>query len=162
MSGWPLKLTRAALGPLYENVSKIVNPKKQLDAAIINPLMWQVAGMNGTAARGLVRCTMAGTVVTVTHQWFAWDPDQSLVKMTFTRSSAGVWTWALPGTGAYPDANSVSRPADLIGAVPFFQGITNVQMVADVNVDGYTGVLRAFDADAGTAIDATKWLMSFF
>ncbi len=159
---WPNKITRATLGPTYENASKITNPKRNLDATILNKLAWQVAGMNGPAARGSVRCTLSGTVVTVTHQWFAWDPDQALVKMAFTRSSAGVFTWDLPGTGIYADANGTLVAANLIGASPIVQGTTNLQAVADVDGDGNSGTLNIFDADAGTASDAAKWLMFFY
>ncbi len=159
---WPRKITRATLGPTYENASKITNPKKQLEAGILNKLAWQVAGMNGPAARGLVRCTLSGTVVTVTHQWFAWDPDQALIKMEFTRGSAGVFTWVLPSSGVYADANGEMVPAELIGAVPVVQGTTNLQAVADVDSDGNSGTLNIFDADAGSASDASKWLMFFY
>ncbi len=162
MPGWPNKITRASLGPTYENASKITNNKRQLEAGILNTLTWQVAGMNGPAARGFVRCTLSGTDVTVTHQWFAWDPDQALVKMTFTRSSAGVFTWALPGTGIYNDVNGTPVAANLIGALPVIQGTTNLQAVADVDGDGNSGTLNIFDADAGTASDASKWLMFFY
>jgi hypothetical protein len=161
MSGWPQKITRAALGPIYENASKVTNPKKNLDAGILNLLAWQVAGLNGTAPRGLVRCTLSGTVVTVTHQWFAWDPDGALAKMAWTRSSTGVFTWTLPGTGSYADANGISVPAGLIGCSPIYQGTANNQLVADVNVDGISGTMNAYDADAGGAVDPAKWLAYF-
>lgn len=162
MSGYPLKITRAALGPTYENVSKITNPKKQLDAAKLNLLLWQLAGVQGASARGLVRVTLAATTFTVTHQWLAWDADGALAKMTFTHVGTGDYTWTLPNSGLFDDANGTSTAADLIGAVPLVQGTANRVAVGDVNVNGYSGTMKGFVADTAAAADISKFLMLLF
>lgn len=161
-AGYPNKITRAALGPTYENLAKVTNPKKQLDATAVNLLLWQTAGLNGPAAKGLVYCSLAGTIVTVNRQWFSWDADGALAKMQFTRTGTGVFTWALPGSGSYPDVTGTSIAADLFATIPFLQGTTNDRASAAVNSNGISGTLNVFDADSGAALDPTNWLQLFY
>ncbi len=161
MSGYPNKITRQNLGPIYVDAVKPTNPTSELTAATFNLMAWQVAGMNGPAARAFFYVTISGTTLTTANQWMVWDPNQALPLMMFTRSSAGVYTWALPnggfGVGIYPDATGASVTAGLLCALGAVQGTTNLNLVADVNLDGVTGTINCYNASSGAAADPTAF-----
>ena len=161
MSGFPNKITRQNLGPVYADAVKPTNPESELTAATFNLVAWQVAGMNGPASRAFFYVTISGSVLTTANQWMAWDPNQVLPIMTWVRSSAGVYTWALPnggsGVGIYPDANGALVAVGLLAALGAVQGTTNLNLVADVNPDGKTGTVNVFNASSGAAADPTAF-----
>ena len=65
--GFPTRDARNAFGPTMENVRSVVNPKQDADAAIINKVWWDVAGMNRVSPMVEMRATVAGGVVSNTR-----------------------------------------------------------------------------------------------
>jgi hypothetical protein len=51
--GFPNIPSRTAFGPTFENKHPVVNPQRQLDAATMNLVAWQVAGASRTVPRAL-------------------------------------------------------------------------------------------------------------
>jgi hypothetical protein len=159
--GYPAKITRTSLGPTYVNTGKIGDPKKAADADAFNLLCWQTAGMNGSAARGLLLITGGGaSSPAIANQWFAWDPNQALAPTTIVRLSTGTYTWSLPnagfGVGIYPDMNGVNTSVGLFAALPSVQGTgsagTVASAIAAVSAGGVTGTINSFNL-AGAASD---------
>lgn len=161
MSGYPNKITRQNLGPVYADAVKPTNPETELTAATVNLMAWQVAGMNGPAAKAFFYVTISGTTLATVSQWMAWDPNQSLPAMAWVRSGAGVYTWELPdggaGVGIYPDANDEEFTAGLLCLIGAVQGTTNLNLVGDVDPDGVSGTLNCFNASSGAAADPTAF-----
>ncbi len=161
MSGYPNKITRQNLGPIYADAVKATNPTTELTASTFNLMAWQLAGMNGPAARAFFYVTISGITLTTANQWMVWDPNQALPLMVFTRSSAGVYTWALPngglGVGIYADANGTPVTAGLLCALGAVQGTTNLNLVGDVSPDGVTGTINCYTASTGAAVDPTAF-----
>lgn len=164
MAGYPNKITRANLGPVYEDAVKPRNPKTELSAGPFNLMCWQLAGMNGQVARVQAYNTIAGGVLTRAAQSLAWDPEQSLPRMAWVRSGAGVYTWTLPnggsGVGIYPDANGALISAALTWCRVTPQGATNLTAVGAVNPDGVSGTVNCFAA--GAAADPVGFAFEAF
>lgn len=153
MPGWPNKISRRSLGPTYQNAAKVNSPKEEADAAVFNLMCWQMAGMNGVVPLGIVIGQDDGSGnLTTLSQSFVWDPDGLLVPMVFTTVGPGSWTWALPGSGTYPDMNGASVPVQLKMAdpQPGIDVFRNMSAVVDAN--GIEGSLYCFDA-AGAPIN---------
>lgn len=51
--GFPNIPSRTAFGPTFENKHPIANPARQIDAATMNLLAWQVAGASRTVPRAM-------------------------------------------------------------------------------------------------------------
>ncbi len=160
MAGYPSKIIRDSLGPTFENEVKPTNPKREADANSYNLLCWQVAGMNGPAPRGFCYCTIAAGVITVQKQWFAWDPNHALANMSWVYTSAGVYTWALPLSGIFPDMNGTPTTAGLVLALVIPQGTTGLIGIGAVNMDGVSGTANCFTiAGAADPVSFGVWLI---
>jgi hypothetical protein len=167
MAGFPNKITRNDIGPTFENEVKVANPKREFDANTLNLMAWQLAGMNGTALRGLVVATLnvVSLLVTVNAQWFAWDPNQALPNMAFTRTSTGSFTWSLPdgglGVGVYNDKDNNPVSVSLLAAMPTLQGSNPAMATGFVNLDGKTGGMFVFLLATAGLTDPATFVMSF-
>jgi hypothetical protein len=144
MAGYPNKISRTALGPTYENSNKVSNPKQELDAATLNLMAWQVAGMNGCVPRAVIIGQADNAQAVVLKQWLSWDPDGALALTVVTRTGTGAYIWALPGSGTYPDmhGNSVVFQADFVFA--FALGSTGRNIQCDLDTDGNSGTMYCF------------------
>lgn len=157
MPGYPNKITRAALGPTYQNATKIGNPKEEIDASVFNLMAWQVAGLSGTAPRAVIIGRANVSTPDFLKQWLAWDPNGTLGPTIFTRTGVGAYTWALPGTGTYSDMNGNAVAVNVEFAFAFVMTDANRNMVASTTVDsggGYTGTMNCFSGGAASEIGA--------
>jgi hypothetical protein len=144
MPGYPNKITRSALGPTYQNATKIGNPKEEIDATIFNLMCWQVSGMNGTTPRAVIIGQADNATIQFVKQFLSWDPNGALGPTTFARTGTGAYTWALPGTGTYSDmnGNAVAFAADFVMA--FALGSTGRYLIADLDTDGNSGTFNCW------------------
>lgn len=159
MAGYPNKFTRSAF-PTMENVGKIRNPNRDVDAAWLNLMFWQLAGINGLVPRGFQLCTIAAGVLTKGRKWLAWDPNGALSASAFdvVRTGSGVFTWSLSSSSfADKDGVSIAVASDWAIAIPM--GTANINMIADVNANGYQGTINAFTANTGAAVDPAKFVL---
>lgn len=164
MSGYPNKITRSDLGPVYEDAVKPANPKTELTAGTFNLMAWQLAGLNGQAARVFSYCKIAASVLTQQTQALAWDPNQALPNIQWTRVGLGSYTWTLPngglGVGIYPDANGQSVGAGLLVCKVAPQGTADITGVGAVNPDGVSGTVNCFIAgSAGDPPGFAIWIL---
>lgn len=144
MSGYPNKISRSSLGPSYQNAAKVGNPKQEADAAIFNLMCWQLAGVNVVAPRAVLIGQADNATISLVKQYLAWDPNGALGPSTFSRTSQGVYTWALPGSGTYSDmnGNAVVFQAEYVQAS--IMGGTNRLLIADLDTDGNSGSINCF------------------
>jgi hypothetical protein len=160
VAGFPGRISRAAFGPTMQDEGRIRNPNTDFGASLVNLLLWQVAGMNGITPRGFQLCTISGGVLSKGRKWLAWDADGALPASAFdvVRSGTGVYTWALSSsTYADKDGTMVSVAIDTVLVFPM--GTTNLNMIADVNANGYQGTANAFTADSGAVADPAKFAL---
>lgn len=143
MGGFPTREPRTAFGPTMENASPVRNPKRHLDAAKLNLSNWQVAGMNLVSPRLVVLAAVdvATPAVTTLVQKAAWDPDGAMGAVSWVRSAAGVYTWALTaGSYADMDGNLVAVAPMFSVAVPLTVGAAaGAQLVPWSEVPGSAG-----------------------
>lgn len=152
MAGFPDRPDRDAFGPTYENERPVENPKRELGEDVVNLNMWQVAGMGGVSPKVVIAALVpGGGPITVSNQRLAWDPNQGVANITINYIGAGQYTFAFAST--YPDENGISQSTDLIGGVAAPNSLLNVNGVLYMS-SGYQGIIKLFDADAGTPIDA--------
>lgn len=130
MPGFPNRIARSSFGPTLKDKWPVVNPEHDVGAAPLNLLFWQVAGMNAAAARGLIQVQVnegTGAVDTL-YQGFAWDPNGTLPKIAWTRSAAGVYTYALP-QAEYEDEQGNLVTVELLGGQPMPQALYSGNVV---------------------------------
>lgn len=112
MSGFPVRISRAALGLKRENRAAIVNPKNCVGADQFNLLLWQAAGNNVAGALAWISVDSAGARV---GSGEAWNPDgNDLLRGTSSRTSTGIYV--VTYAGSYPDMDDVDTPLALVSA----------------------------------------------
>lgn len=74
MSGFPARPDRAAFGPNMVNAAPVRDPSRQLDAAQLNLLSHQAAGLGLIAPRVMLRLTVHGTTPVLLSRAEAWNP----------------------------------------------------------------------------------------
>lgn len=102
MAGFPNRISRATFGPTLVDTHPVVDPRKAIPAKAFNLNFWQTAGMNLTAARGLLIVRMNGTTPETEYQGLAFDPAQALPKVVWSRVGAGQYAYTFPEV-TYPD-----------------------------------------------------------
>lgn len=162
MPGWPNKISRASLGPTYQNAAKVGKPSEEADAAVFNLMCWQMAGMNLVSARAVIIGQSDGTTVSLVRQYFAWDPDSALSPCSLTRTGTGAYTWALPNSGVYTDmnGNSVTFSGEFVWAATLSSG-TGRNCTADFNSDNHSGTMNCWLAGAAADIGSPGLFKKF-
>lgn len=161
MPGYPNKITRNALGPTYQNATKIGNPKEEIDASIFNLMCWQVAGMNAVSYRGVIIGRVDNATIELLSQSFAWDPNGILGPTVLNRSGAGIYSWTLPSAGIYSDMNGNAVPANVTAAIAHPNGTSDRTMIAEVDSDGNSGSMRCFLSGAATDVGGAGVFKTF-
>lgn len=151
MPGYPNKITRNSLGPTYVNAGKLGKVDEEADAGVFNLMCWQVSGMSGCCPRAVIIGQADNASISFIKQWFAWDPNGNLGQTTFGRTSAGVYTWALPGSGTYGDMNGNPTVFQADFAYVLVMGNSDRNVIAALNSDNISGTINCYIG--GLAVD---------
>lgn len=128
MAGFPNRIARSSLGPKLRDKWPVVDPETDIGEATLNLLFFQTSGMNTVSPRILLSVEAdAGGAETV-YQGIAWDPDNALPKITWTRVGTGVFSMSLP-QAQYPDANGVLSTVEFLGGRVDVQALDGGDMV---------------------------------
>jgi len=106
MGGFPTRANRAAFGPTREDVKPVTDPARENSAADFNLSFWQLAGLGRVSPRAVLRCTVAGGVVTTVDQLLAWDANAGLSPIAWTYRGVGVYSFTF--ASQYPDERPVN------------------------------------------------------
>lgn len=166
MSGYPVRLTRAALGPTLEDAYPVVNPKQQVGAAARNAYFWNIAGANLIVARSalIASWNSGSSAFDVAHQAEAWNPDGQQARPALTRIGAGNYTYLF--AASYNDENGVGQAIALIAARLSDRKVLTafsdrIEPRAWIDVSNPLLVqLRLWDS-SGTLVDVPFWLEVF-
>jgi len=101
MAGFPTRANRVAFGPTRQDYKPVTDPVRQNSAADFNLAYWQLAGIGRVAPRAVLRCTVAGGVVTTAEQLIAWDSNGALSPLTWTYRGVGFYEFAF--AAQYPN-----------------------------------------------------------
>jgi len=163
MPGFPARIARSSLGPTLQNRYPIKDPRFDIGEEAFNLAWWQIAGMNAVSPRGFLvvdGLTDAGVSVNppvTTYQAFAWDPENAMPKIQWTRSGTGIYTFSLPDT-QYPDEQGNLITVEFLGGVAFAQclssGTTGSNMLSAFNKTGVRSGRVRFVTTGGVDNDA--------
>lgn len=138
---FPDRVSRSAFGPTPVDRGPIVDPGRQLAAAVGDLLFWQVAGAGLTADVAWCVVDSAGAFVVGAE---AWDPNQDQADPVCTQTGTGEYT--VQYDAQYPDKDGVMRTIALRGAHVTQQTTSAFTANAQVQGDGRTVFVRIFDA----------------
>lgn len=144
--GYPSRISRTALGPIYEDRRPVKDPTREVGRTWVNLVSWQVAG--GSVVGPLAKVFVESDGET---RWAseAWDPNGDSAPTT-TRVSPGVYQVVY--AASYPDDEGTLITTALKGAAAFPQTTSDRRAVALVAGDGRTIDVTVRD-DAGAVID---------
>jgi hypothetical protein len=94
MAGFPTRANRTAFGPTLTEYKPVTDPTREIGAATFNLDFWQLAGVGRVAPRAVLRCTVAGGVVTTADQLLAWDANAGLSPIVWTYHGVGAYEFA--------------------------------------------------------------------
>lgn len=98
MAGFPTRANRSAFGPTRQDYKPVTDPVRQNSAADFNLAYWQLAGLGRVTPRAVLRCTVAGGVVTTAEQMLAWDANAGISPIAWTYAGAGFYRFAFAST----------------------------------------------------------------
>ncbi len=108
--GWPTRISRSALGPQFQERTKVSDPSKEVGQAFFNLSCWQLAGAGLMVPKAWALFHWTGAAIVLDASAEAWDPESGVVP-TVTRTSAGIYVVTYAAT--YPDENGVAQPPGL-------------------------------------------------
>lgn len=111
---FPVRILRSIFGPTFQDTRPVEHPETEFGADKMELLLWQLGGMNQTAARATLAAAWVTSAFQVFHQGQAWNPKGAQANPVLARTSAGVYTWTFAAT--YPDLDGVQVSPN-IGAV---------------------------------------------
>ncbi len=165
MSGFPSRLFRSFFGPRFRDARPVENPETEVSADALNPLLWQVAGLNQTASRAAIIASWDGATFDVSFQGEAWNANGSQDHPELARASAGVYTYTFAAT--YLDEAEEEVAINLLAArihclKPLTVFADRVSAHAWRDPDSATVIhVRLWDEATGTAVDQPFWLEVF-
>lgn len=115
MPGFPLRITRSALGPTPVNALPVRDPARQLDGPTIGDLMmWTISGNNVVVpvAWALIQ-VVGGPDWSLIASAEAWDANGALLPAV---ARSGVGTGTLTYDATYPDKDGTAVTTNFIGA----------------------------------------------
>jgi hypothetical protein len=159
MGSFPIRHTRAAIGPKLQNRFRIIDPRKEIGDESFNMAFWTVgaAGLMLPMARFI--CTQAGSAdPVVTSHAEAYNPNGDGDAPVMDRTSAGVYPFDFV-TSQYPDETETSRPLVLEGgiAVPLVAAFRHAQV--EIDVDAISGTIRFWSDGGATPADCAKFMV---
>ncbi len=161
MRGFPTRLTRQLFGPRFRDARPVEDSETECGEGTLNPLIWQVAGMNLVAPRVSLVAHYTGSSFLISHRSEAWNPEEKLTRPTLARSAAGVYTYTFAAN--YPDESGVQVDTYLGAA----RVTAQKAVTAYANrVDGYAWrdgtnplvINIALYNSAGAGVDEPFWL----
>ncbi len=161
MPGFPTRVLRRVFGPKHRDARPVENPETEIGAAVIEPLLWQVAGLNLGAPRASVVASWNGAAFVYTHRSESWNADERQAHPALARQSAGVYTLTFAAT--YPDEDDVNVPTVLGGARVACLKVQSafadrVEARAWVDATDPLVVRVRLWNSSGTAVDEPFWL----
>lgn len=165
MSGFPTRFLRSFLGPRLQNAKPVANPEKEVGAETLEPLLWQVAGMNLGASRASLIATWTGSAFQVHHQSEAWNANGAQAHPVLARTGTGVYTYTFAPTYLNEEdqaieTNLLAARVDCTGP----QGAFMEHVTARAWRDPVTTTLvhvRLWLTGPGTPVDDQFWLEVF-
>jgi len=153
MPGFPRIPSRSAFGPTFQNVRPVKDPARELDAATMNLLAWQVAGAGRTVPQAWL--TYDGSIPSMVDYREAFSPRVDVGIPGNVKNGTGDYTFTYAAT--YEDENGAEvsfAPSMAIAAVQ--NGAAGVEATAAVS--GQTIRVRVRNA-AGTFVDGIVLLL---
>ena len=156
--GYPVRSSRAAIAPVFENARKITNPRHDLDADDFNHILFQIAGMNVLNPLAWVAISWSGAVVEVDARAEAWNPDGNTGSPFDldlpTRSGAGIYQ--IDYNAQYPDADLDLQTIDVQRPMGWGYAPTSVNHLVHVRtarVDANSISARVYEWEVGVSTD---------
>jgi hypothetical protein len=162
MSGYPARVARSNFGPQYVDKYPPANPEQEFASKELNLLCWQVAGVNAAAPRGMVSVDASSTAATALAQGFAWDPDQELPLLTFTRTGLGTYEFTLPSS-TYADAEGNLVAVSIVGGQAIPQQLSGSNMVIGVyeRISNISGRVHMYSIQGAAKVDVDFLLLLY-
>src|SRR5262249_31983941 len=120
MAGFPKRFSISAFGPTMINRTKVVDPRRDLGAEVINPMRGALAAVGACLPSAWVTLSFANGGISVAAFGNSWIGGAPPIP---NRASAGVYTVTYPATVLDLDGTSV--PLAFVGAAANYIGPLN-------------------------------------
>lgn len=157
MSGWPVRLSRSALGLPKINSGALVNPRACLPSDEYMRLAWQAIGaaIAGPIAWVLVKGSDGSRLASGE----AWNPNgDDALRPTTSRTSTGLYV--VTYAGSYPDSAGASTPFALNAGKAAPQSATK-NIVGTPSLAGNVVTVQITTAHTNALTDSTFLLEVF-